>query len=210
MDRKALPVPERLRPELEREYVSPRTPAEEILAAIWAEVLGLERVGVHDSFFDLGGHSLRATQVISQVRRIFKLDMPLRRLFESPTIAGFAEHVQAGLETAWRDNAPVLAPVERKGDLPLSFAQQRLWFLDQWNPGSPVYNIPVILRMTGPLNLEVLEKSLIEILRRHEALRTTFAEEQGQPVQRIAAEATLKLAVTDLEHLPEDGTESGG
>jgi amino acid adenylation domain-containing protein len=203
VDRKALPAPEQLRSELELGYVAPRTPVEETLAAIWAEVLGFERVGIDNNFFDLGGHSLRATQVISKVRRIFKLDIPLRRLFESPTVAGFAEHVQAELKTARQDNAPVLAPVERKGDLPLSFAQQRLWFLEQWNPGSAVYNIPILCRMAGPLNLEALEKSLIEILLRHEALRTTFVEEHGQPVQRIVADATLKLAVTDLAHLPE-------
>ena len=204
VDRKALPAPDRLRPELEKGYVSPRTAVEESLAAIWADVLGLERVGVHDSFFELGGHSLKATQVISQVRRVFQIDLPLRSLFESPTIAGLAEHVQSALGMDLLAHAPVLAQVAREGNLPLSFAQERLWFLDRWNPGSPVYNIPIVLRMTGALNLGVLEQSLTEILRRHEALRTTFAEEQGQAVQRIATEARLELTVIDLEHLPEE------
>ena len=204
VDRKALPAPDRLRPELGKGYVAPRTAVEESLAAIWADVLGLERVGVHDSFFELGGHSLKATQVISQVRRIFQVDLPLRRLFESPTIAGLAEHVQSALGMDLLAHAPVLAQVAREGSLPLSFAQERLWFLDRWNPGGAVYNIPIVLRMTGGLNLGVLEQSLTEILRRHEALRTTFAEEQGQAIQRIATEARLELTVVDLEHLPEE------
>ncbi|MBP1599408.1 MAG: Glutamate-1-semialdehyde aminotransferase, partial [Acidobacteria bacterium] len=211
VNRRALPAPEPLRPELGKSYVPPRTAVEENLAAIWADVLGLERVGIHDSFFELGGHSLRATQVISQVRRVFQIDLPLRRLFESPTVAGLAGHVQSALGMDPQTYAPILAPTTREANLPLSFAQQRLWFLDRWNPGSPVYNIPIVLRLTGSLNLDVLQQSLTEILRRHEALRTTFAEEQGQAVQRIAAEVALKVTVIDLEHLPEEErkTEAG-
>ena len=195
IDRKALPVPGRLRPELEKGYVAPRTALEESLAAIWAGVLGLERIGVHDNFFDLGGHSLKATQVISQARRVFKADLPLRSLFESPTVAGLAERVQSAMGMSAPGKAPALAPVPRGGNLRLSFAQERLWFLDRWNPGSAMYNIPIVLRMTGELRLEVLERSLREILERHEALRTTFEEEGGQPVQRIAEQRTAGTGV---------------
>ena len=204
VDRQALPAPDQARPDLEGSYVSPRTPVEEALAEIWAEVLGLEKIGIRDSFFELGGHSLRATQVISHVRRVFGIDLPLRRLFESPTVESLAGHVQAALGASSPASTPDLISIARDRNLPLSFAQQRLWFLDQWNPGTAVYNIPVILHMTGPLHISALERSLQEILRRHESLRTTFAEEQGLAVQRFTAEVVLDMTTIDLSHLPEE------
>ncbi|MBN1567730.1 MAG: amino acid adenylation domain-containing protein, partial [Acidobacteria bacterium] len=202
VDRRALPEPDRLRPELQEGYVAPRTPIEEALAAIWSEVLGVERIGIHNNFFELGGHSLMATRAVSYVRNVFKTDLPLQRLFESPTIAGLAEYIRFALNEGRQAYTPALVAVSREETLSLSFAQQRLWFLEQWNPGSPVYNIPLIFRVLGQLNYSILEQSINEIVRRHEALRTTFAEEQGQPVQRIEDGDAWKLTVIDLSPLP--------
>jgi amino acid adenylation domain-containing protein len=172
LDRKALPEPE-FAPAGE-EYVAPRTPVEEVLAGIWAEVLGVERMGVEESFFELGGHSLLATRVVSRVRELFGVELPLRALFEGPTVAEMAGRV----EEMRRAGLPVLPPVVpagRTGALPLSFAQERLWFIDRLEPGSEVYNIPVAWRLAGALDVAALERALGEIVRRHEALRTVFA-----------------------------------
>ncbi|HEY2738663.1 MAG TPA: amino acid adenylation domain-containing protein, partial [Thermoanaerobaculia bacterium] len=149
VDRKALPEPESQHPE-EEDWLAPRTPVEEVLAGIWGEVLGLERVGAADHFFALGGHSLLATRVMSRLHRAFGVELPLRELFEVPTVAGLASRVEAAqraLRSGTAKPAPPLVPVPRRGPLPLSFAQQRLWFIDQLEPGSPLYNMPVALRV---------------------------------------------------------------
>jgi amino acid adenylation domain-containing protein len=198
VDRKALPAPDLA--SAEGEYVTPRTPVEEVLAEIWAEVLRLERVGVHESFFELGGHSLMAIRVISRVRAVFGVELPLRVLFEGPTIAELAVRV----EEIRRAGLPVLPPVvptERTDALPLSFAQERLWFIDRLEPGSTAYNIPVALRLGGALDEAALERALGEIVRRHEALRTTFKEVDGSPVQVIAPFGGFALPVEDLSGL---------
>ncbi|HEX9936150.1 MAG TPA: condensation domain-containing protein, partial [Longimicrobium sp.] len=205
VDRKALPVPE-YAAGADR-YVAPRTPVEEVLAEIWAEVLRLERVGVEESFFDLGGHSLLGTRVVSRVRGVFGVELPLRALFERPTVAELAGRV----EEMRRAGLPVLPPVvptERTGALPLSFAQERLWFIDRLEPGSAVYNIPMARRLVGALDEAVLERSLGEIVRRHEALRTVFAEVDGSPVQVIAPFAGFALPVEDLSELGEADREA--
>ena len=176
IDRRALPAPDRTRPELDKAFVAPRTPTEELLAEIWAQLLDIERVGIHDNFFDLGGHSLLATQVVSRVREAFQVEIPLRRLFEVPTVAGLAESIEAARQAGQNLSAPPILPVPRNGDLALSFAQQRLWFFDQLEPGLSAYNIPAAVRLKGPLNLAALEQSLNEIVKRHESLRTTFRE----------------------------------
>jgi amino acid adenylation domain-containing protein len=185
------------------EYVAPRNDAEEMVAGIWAEVLGLEQVGVHDDFFELGGHSLLATQVISRLRNTFQLELPLRALFEAPTVADLAARITIVLQTERKLQAPPIHPVSRKGNLPLSFAQQRLWFLDQLMPGSPAYNMPSAVRVRGKLNLAALEQSLNEVVNRHESLRTTFPVVAGQPVQKISSKQKLALPVLDLMGLPE-------
>ena len=167
VDRRALPTPEGRRPELDEAFVACRTPTEELLADIWRQVLGVERVGIYDNFFQLGGHSLLATQVVSRIREAFQVEMPLRRLFETPTVAGLAESIEGGRGTGLQ--APPIVPVPRDGELPLSFAQQRLWFIDQLEPGSSVYNFPAAVRLKGPLNLVALKQSLNEIVKRHEA-----------------------------------------
>ncbi|HEU4562407.1 MAG TPA: amino acid adenylation domain-containing protein, partial [Longimicrobium sp.] len=205
LDRKALPAPE-LAPAEDR-YVAPRTPAEEVLAGIWAEVLRLERVGVEESFFELGGHSLLATRVISRVRQVFGVEVPLRALFEGPTLAEMARAV----EDERRRELPVpppVVPVERTDALPLSFAQERLWFVDRLEPGSSVYNIPVAWRLGGGLDVAALERALGEIVRRHESLRTTFAEVDGSPVQVIAPFGGFSLPVEELSGLDEADREA--
>ncbi|HVR96627.1 MAG TPA: amino acid adenylation domain-containing protein, partial [Thermoanaerobaculia bacterium] len=196
VDRKALPAPEISRSE-EREAGDP---IEELLAGIWSEVLGLERVGIEDDFFALGGHSLLATQVVSRVRAVLGVELPLRQLFEAPTVAGLA---RAARESREGRQAPPITPVPREGELPLSFAQQRLWLLDQIEPGSPAYNIPVAMRLTGELPPGLLARIFTEIVRRHEALRTTFTSREGRPAQVIAAPRFVELPVIDLSAVGE-------
>ncbi|HET7232330.1 MAG TPA: amino acid adenylation domain-containing protein, partial [Longimicrobium sp.] len=200
VDRKALPAPE---PVLDdHRYVAPRTPVEAVLAGILAEVLERERVGARDNFFEIGGHSLLATRLLSRVRAAFGPELPLRALFEAPTAAALAERVEA----ARRSNvpqAPPLEPVERTGPLPLSFSQERLWFLHRLQPDSAFYNVPAVVRLSGALNVAALERALSEIVRRHEVLRTTFHEHDDEPVQVVAPFAGFTLPVEDLSALPE-------
>ncbi|HYG62303.1 MAG TPA: amino acid adenylation domain-containing protein, partial [Thermoanaerobaculia bacterium] len=190
----------------EESFVAPRTAMEEILAGIWAEVLGLERAGATDHFFELGGHSLLATRVISRLRGTLGVEVPLRDLFAAPRLADFAGRVEAARGTA--ASAPPLLAVPREGDLPLSFAQQRLWFIDQLEPGSPLYNMPGALRAEGPLDGAVLARCLEEIVRRHEALRTVFAAPEGSPVQVIQPAGPFLLPVVDLSALPDSERET--
>ncbi len=202
VDRKALPVPAADYSVASETFIAPRTPIEGLLAGVWCDVLGMEQVGIHDDFFELGGHSLRAARVVAQVRDAFTVDLPVRTLFEAPTVASLAERV----ETA-RSGPSVatlrLVPLPRNGKLPLSFAQQRLWFLDQLEPGSGLYNIPSVVSMCGPLDPAALEQSLEEIIRRHEALRTTFRSDESQPMQVIESKLELHLPLADLRELPE-------
>jgi amino acid adenylation domain-containing protein len=211
VDRRALPAPDPAnlaRPELVGVYVAPRTLVEETLAGIWSKVLGVTQVGAHDSFFDLGGHSLLATQAISRVREAFRLELPLRSLFEAPTVAGLAENVEAAMRAAQGLQAPPIVTVSRDGCLPLSFAQQRLWFMDQLEPGNSAYNIPSAIRLSGELDIVALEQSLNEIVRRHESLRTTFVTADGQPAQIIAPHSPQTLPLLDLSELAETEREA--
>jgi amino acid adenylation domain-containing protein/FkbH-like protein len=203
VDRKNLPAPEYVRPELKGDYATPRTPEEEVVAAIWAEVLKYQQVGIHDDFFELGGHSLLATQVISRIRQAFKIDMPLRTLFEAPTVAGLAERAAALVKRlAGIETVPPMQRASRQKPLPLSFAQQRLWFLDQLEPGNPLYNVAYVTRLAGPVDAQALEDSLNEIVRRHESLRTTFRSLDDQPVQVIVPKVQVTLRVLDASHMP--------
>jgi amino acid adenylation domain-containing protein/non-ribosomal peptide synthase protein (TIGR01720 family) len=200
VDRRALEAMER-REEEAREIVAPRTPTEEVLEAIWADVFGRERVGVHERFDDLGGHSLLAIQVIARVRDAFQVEVPLRALFEAPTIAALGERVEA----LAREGAAASPPIERAsrgGPLPLSFAQERLWFLDSLEPGSPFYNVPSAQRLKGSLDAGALERAIGEVVRRHEVLRTTYAMSGDQPVQVIHDDLAPRLPVEDLSALP--------
>ena len=205
VDRHALPQPADGMDE--REYAPPATPTERRLADLWAELLGARRVGRHDNFFELGGHSLLATQLASRLRDAFGVELPLRRVFESPTLEGQAAAIDQ--VSAFGAGAVPLAPVPRDQALPLSFAQQRLWFLDQLAPGSAFYNVPAAIRITGPLDVPALVSGLSEVLRRHEALRTVFPEAEGRPVQRILAPGQLEIPLYDLSALAETGRETG-
>ena len=206
IDRRALPIPELN--DRDAHDVLLRTPTEEILAGIWADVLNVERVGVHDNFFELGGHSLLATQVISRIRTAFQADLPLRHLFDFPTVKSLAEAVDKACQEGAGRQVPPLVSVPRDGGLALSFAQQRLWFLAQLEPDSPIYNVPIALRLTGPLDIHVLQKSFQEVVRRHEVLRTTFVMVKDQPRQAIAHEPVLSVPVLDLTGLPHDEREA--
>jgi amino acid adenylation domain-containing protein len=200
VDRAALPATDAAR--LTPLYVAPRTPAEELLAGIWAEILGLDRVGTRDNFFDLGGHSLIATRVISRVREAFRIDLPVRRLFEAPTVSALAQAVDQAMRADDGTRRPPLVPVPRDRDLPLSFAQQRLWFLQQLEPGNAAYNLPGALRLSGKLDGGALERSASEIVHRHEALRTTFRTIQGDPVQIVHPAAPVRIPILDLSGMP--------
>jgi amino acid adenylation domain-containing protein len=202
VDRQGLPAPDRTRPELDNAFTLPRSPTEELIAEIWAQLLDIERVGIHDNFFDLGGHSLLATQAVSRIRDAFQVEIPLRRLFELPTVAGLAESIEAARQAEPSLLAPPILPVPRDGDLALSFAQQRLWFFDQLEPGLAAYNIPAAIRLRGRFNLAALEQSINEIIKRHESFRTTFGTVDGRPRQVIAPLLTIKLPVVDLRRLP--------
>ncbi|HKP12113.1 MAG TPA: amino acid adenylation domain-containing protein, partial [Blastocatellia bacterium] len=187
----------------EGEVAEARTAVEELLVGVWGEVLGVEVSGVGDSFFELGGHSLLATQVISRLRDLFNITLPVRTLFESPTITEFAEHIESALhKTAGADSLPMV-PVSREMDLPLSFAQQRLWFLNQFEPDNPFCNISGAIHISGPLDTDSLEHSINAIIKRHEALRTVFSTKDGRPVQVIAPSLVLHIEVTDLQKLTE-------
>ncbi|HEY3481421.1 MAG TPA: condensation domain-containing protein, partial [Streptomyces sp.] len=181
---------------------APRTATEELLAGIWAELLGLEEAGTATHFFAAGGHSLLATQAVARVRRLLGVELPVRALFEAPTVAAFAARV----ETARRSGAPPLpplTPVERQAEPPLSFSQERLWFLDQLEPGSAVYHIPAALRLQGELDAAALERAFAGLVARHEALRTAFPAVAGRPVQRIAPAAPFTLPLIDLAAGPD-------
>jgi amino acid adenylation domain-containing protein len=178
-------------------YVAPRTPIEAKLARIFAEVLHRETVGIYDNFFQLGGHSLLATQVISRINTAFSAELPILRLFERSTVAELAELIQTHLEDGQKVSNSPIQPVSRKTKLPLSSAQQRLWFLDQFGSRSP-YNLPMDLAFSGKLDVVALQQSLEEIVRRHESLRTTFATDEGIPYQVIHPQMRINLPVIDL------------
>jgi amino acid adenylation domain-containing protein len=210
LDRQALVVPAGAGAEVEeRNYAAPRNAAEQRMAKLWAEVLERERVGIHDNFFELGGHSLLATRLVSRIRDAFEAEMPLRRLFEKPTVAGLAEELATSGLTPLQ--APPITVEPRDGAIPLSFAQERLWFLDRLLPDSAAYNIPVAVRLEGRLSVAVLRASLEKVIRRHEVLRTTFPLAGDEPVQRIAPPGPVPLLLVDLSGLePEDrGCEAG-
>ncbi|HVS00840.1 MAG TPA: amino acid adenylation domain-containing protein, partial [Thermoanaerobaculia bacterium] len=192
VDRKALPAPERSEASA---FTAPHSPTEELLAGIWAEVLGVERVGLQDNFFELGGHSLLAARVVSRVRSVLGVELPLRALFQQPTLGGLAGLI--GREGVSTEVAP-LAPVPREGDLPLSFSQERLWFLERLVPGQAVYHMPAALWLRGALDTAALERALTEVVRRHEALRTTFPEVDGRPVQRVLPDARPAFEIVNL------------
>jgi amino acid adenylation domain-containing protein/non-ribosomal peptide synthase protein (TIGR01720 family) len=201
VDRRALPDPSPDRQASEETLVKPRNPHEEMIGGIWAEVLGIESVGIHDDFFELGGHSLLATQVVSRIRKSFQVELPLRALFEAPTVAGLAEKLGAAVKGSRELGSPPIVPRSREGKLPLSFAQQRLWLLDRMNPGDLNYNISAALRLRGPLDVTALNQTFGEIVRRQEVLRANFVDVDGTPAQVIRPAGSVVLPIVDLSAL---------
>lgn len=204
VDKRALPAPEQSRPELKNQYVAPRNQIEEKLATIWCEVLGIERVGIHDYFFELGGHSLLAVRAVVRIRQAFQVDMPIRTLFESPTIAALAQFVSAAKRV---ESAPVtLHQIDRSNSIrfPLSFAQQRLWFLEQMEGELTAYNLPFAWRISGQLNIDALRRAIEEIIRRHEPLRTTIAAFEGEAAQIVKEADRFALPAIDLRGVEEN------
>lgn len=180
----------------------PRTPTEQTLAAIWSEILGVEAVRSHDNFFALGGHSLLAMQAIARVREYLEVELPLYTVFETPTLAGLAQQIDAAPPVPQRGAIPPLRPQPQNGPPPLSYAQERMWFVHQIQPDSTAYNLPLGVRLTGPLDVSALEQSFQELVRRQASLRTTFVQIDGQPRQLVAPLARLSLPRVDLRHLP--------
>lgn len=214
VDRQALPASDQFdeaqpqsRTGTDREDCAPNTPAEELLIGIWSQLLKLDRVGLHDNFFDLGGHSLLATQVMFRVRESLGVELPLRALFDRPTIAALGQEIEAAMRSKTGAAAKPILPVDRTQPLPLSFAQHRLWFLDQLEPGSPFYNVPTAMRIRGPFSLPVFQQTLSEIVRRHESLRTVFQQKDGLPVQIIKPAQPVTVPVTDLSGYPAEERE---
>jgi amino acid adenylation domain-containing protein len=226
LDRKALPRPEPEQGEGGTAYVTPRTPTEEILVGIWEWVLKREGIGIHDNFFDLDGHSLLATQVMVRLRKALGVELPLKELFENATVADLAARVaqirqaptssptariSQAIQTAERaeqEFRPPLTRVSREAELPLSFAQLRLWFIDQIEPGNASYNCPLAVRLRGWLNVQILEEALNEIIARHETLRTTFSADGGKPKQLIGPASKVDLVIENLSGLTEEDREA--
>jgi len=207
VDRKALPVPDGLLTSETR--AAPRNGTEELLASIWADVLRTSHASIHDHFFDLGGHSLLATRVVSRIREAFGVELPIAALFEAPTIATLAERVQAlQAQQAGEAPPPPLRAFPRDGELPLSFAQQRLWFMYQMEPDSPFYNMPAVIRLTGVLNPDTARRCLEALIHRHESLRTTFRMDGQTPVQVIHPPSAPKVDLVDLRDVPPERREA--
>jgi amino acid adenylation domain-containing protein len=202
IDRRALPAPAGER--FTRPTEAPATVTEQKLAKLWSELLGVEKIGRQDNYFELGGHSLLAVRMIFRLRDEFGVELPVRAVAEHPTIAALSLVVETAGQTAANRLRPEAAGARRQA----SFSQEQLWFLDQLEPGSAVYNVPLSLRLRGPLDRGALEQSLNHLLRRHEVLRTTFVAEQGAPVPVVAAELKLSLTPVDLTQLRETERES--
>ena len=203
IDRRALPAPE-ADAVVRGEYVAPRTPTEELLAGIWCELLQLDRVGVNDNFFELGGHSLLAMRVVAFVREALAVELPLRTLFEAPTAGELARRIEMAQREGLGLLAPALAVRVRPEHLPLSYAQERLWLLEQIGGLGSTYNMPASVRLRGALDVVALERAFAAVVERHEALRTRFAVVDGGPVQVIEPAGSFELAIEDLSELAED------
>ncbi|MCP4655911.1 MAG: amino acid adenylation domain-containing protein, partial [bacterium] len=206
VDRRALPAPEGPAPTATPEALC--TPVEEAVAGIWSEVLGVGRIGGDDDFFALGGHSLLAIRVLSRIAAALGVELPRRALFTRPTVAGLAGEIEQRRRAEQGLTSPPLAPVPRDGDLPLTFAEQRMWFLDHFEPGRALYNISTAVRLRGRLDIAALERTLNEIVRRHESLRTVFPSVDGRPRRVIGPPRTMALPIADLGRLPESERET--
>jgi amino acid adenylation domain-containing protein len=207
VDRKALlRITQEVSEEKTDYFTPPRNPIEIELANIWANVLELPQVGVHDNFFDLGGHSLLATRLTARIERAIGVTLPLQILFNNPTISGIAEYILAVLKKTPTVSQPNIPRIPRSIPLPLGFSQERLWFIHQLNP-SPAYHVPITLRLIGNLDADILQRSLQQVIDRHEILRTTLQVIDDTPMQVISPVSEYKLSLIDLRHLPAEERE---
>ncbi len=201
IDRKALPPLDQGRIEGAGEFVAPRDPLEQMLAQIWSKILNVRSIGIHDNFFDLGGHSLLVIRAVSRIRDVFDVELPPSTLFANSTVAGLARVLSED-----KDIGGGMSRIDRynqDGPCPLSYAQERLWFLDQLAPGIPVYNIVDVVAFDGKYNAEAMQRAVNELVRRHETLRTAFSNREGQPVQIVLPKVDIAFPELDLRHLPE-------
>jgi len=197
IDRRALPLPQSALPP--GEYSKPRNPDEAALAEIWAQVLNLQHIGIHANFFELGGHSLLGTRLISRIRTRFSVEIPLRTLFASPTVAALTQHIQHARHDSHNLPVPPIEAVPRDGNpLPLSLAQERLWFLTRLEGPSTTFNMPMIMQLAGSLDRAAFQSAVEVLIERHEILRTSFHEHDERAVQRIQAHVAAPLSWHDL------------
>jgi amino acid adenylation domain-containing protein/non-ribosomal peptide synthase protein (TIGR01720 family) len=199
LDRRALPIP--VIPAFDRPQLSPRSPTADLLTLIWQQVLQRQAIDPEDNFFALGGHSLLAIQLISQIQQTFQIELPLRSLFEAPTIAALSREIDTA-RLSQTAPLPPIQPCDRTQPLSLSFAQQRLWVLAELDPNSAAYTVPAALRLTGKLNIAHLQQSWAMVVQRHESLRTSIHTINGQPVVQIAPQISAAIPLVDLAHIP--------
>ncbi|HEU4881008.1 MAG TPA: amino acid adenylation domain-containing protein [Longimicrobium sp.] len=203
VDRAALPAPDGGHGSSQG-FVAPRTPTEVALADVWAGLMKVDRVGADDDFFALGGHSLLATKLVARVRDALAVELPLRTLFEAPTLGAMAAAVDRLLRADAVAAAPPIVRRPHDGTAPASFAQERLWFVDKMDGGGAVYHIPSAQHLAGPVDPEAMRRAVEEVVRRHETLRTALPEVDGIPVQRISPPGRVEVPFIDLSSLPEE------
>ena len=208
VDRRALPAPDGPRTSAAGEFIEPRDEIEELVAQAWREVLKLDRLGVQENFFQLGGHSLLAARVVARLRSHFNVDLALRKIFERPTVAGLADEIAILRRNQSGTGVVPMARIPRGGNLPLSFSQRRLWFLQKLDGNLAAYHIPAVFRIGGDLDGAALAQALNLVTARHEALRTAIEEVAGEPCQKIAAALSIALPIIDLSGLPTDAAEA--
>ncbi|MFL0660621.1 amino acid adenylation domain-containing protein [Cylindrospermopsis raciborskii UAM/DH-MRr] len=202
LDRRALPIPDRDLTINQQSLVLPKTPTEQKLSQLWMDVLGIDKIGVTEDFFHLGGHSLLATKLVSRIREEFNVALPLRSIFEYSTIARLGDEIDCLINVNTTKTGPEdIIPVSNRENLPLSFSQSRLWFLDLLEKENAAYNISVAFHLEGDLNVDALRESWQNIIQRHEVLRTTFDNLQGSPIQTVHDWLELKLTITNLSCL---------
>jgi amino acid adenylation domain-containing protein/FkbH-like protein len=197
VDRKALPAPPEDRSGTSEDFLSPSSPIEQQLTAIWREVLHMNEIGVRDNFFDLGGNSLLAIQVISRIREAFEVELPISALFDASTISTLAQLLSASQTQSGSQKTAPLEPINRDGELPVSFVQERLWFLDQVQAEKRAYNVPIAFRLKGHLDPKAFQNAFDHVIARHESLRTTFYFAEDNLTQAISYSASIKIAIEE-------------